>query len=254
MNHIRTLHFRLLLVTVFALTLAIMAQNPAQIARGQGDGESENAIVWIGYGDTLEVWLPYTPDSGYEWTLDYVQFWDLKPLGDPELVVTPSEADGGAEGLAIWRFKAVGSDVTPLRLALPRPGEEDEEPLDTFETVVWIEPSGAEPRTTVLLDARFPVDEVRLAPGDELVVQLDANETTGYEWTVAEVDEDVLQQVGEPGYVPDQPVAPGSGGTSVWEFQAADPGETALRLEYAASYESDPEPYQVFEVAVIVSE
>ncbi len=254
MKHIRTLYFRLLVAVAVTLSLAITALNPAKLAHGQGDGEAENAILWIGYGDMLEVWLPYTPDSGYEWTLDYVQFWDLKPLGDPELVVTPSEADGGAEGLAIWRFEAVGADVTPLRLVLLRPGEEDQEPLDTFETVVWIEPSGAEPRTTVLLDASFPVDEVRLAPGDELVVQLPANETTGYEWTLAEMDEDVLQQIGEPGYVPDQPVAPGSGGTSVWEFQAADPGETALRLEYAASYESDPEPAEVFKVAVIVSE
>lgn len=93
--------------------------------------------------------------------------------------------------------------------------------------------------------------QVALEVGQTLVLSLDSNPTTGYQWEITELDEGILKQTGHE-YEADQPVLVGSGGKEVWRFQAQSSGSTTLSLGYRRSWEEGVEPIQTFSVEVVV--
>ncbi|WP_378732870.1 protease inhibitor I42 family protein [Nocardia brasiliensis] len=96
--------------------------------------------------------------------------------------------------------------------------------------------------------------ERRLTVGQPLVVTLPANPSTGYSWQIAEVDTNVVRAQGEPAFTPDPnvPVAPGSGGTSVWTFVGNAPGISRLTMDYLRPWEQGMEPAQTFSLTIKV--
>lgn len=91
---------------------------------------------------------------------------------------------------------------------------------------------------------------IALAAGDTLIVELEGNPTTGYTWELEAIDESILSLVGEPDYRSDSDLV-GSPGAFTFTFEAAEPGETALRLVYLRPWE-DVEPIQTFSVSITV--
>lgn len=64
--------------------------------------------------------------------------------------------------------------------------------------------------------------EHSLAVGDELVVRLPENRTTGYKWHLALPDEGL--ELADDSYEPPDPGKPGSGGTRTVRLRATSPG------------------------------
>lgn len=93
-----------------------------------------------------------------------------------------------------------------------------------------------------------------LARGQTLVVALDSNPTTGYGWAVADVDKNVLRQVGDSVYQSSNtnPGVMGAGGTETFRFEAASAGTTTLKLIYRRSWETGVAPIKTFTVQVTV--
>ncbi len=94
---------------------------------------------------------------------------------------------------------------------------------------------------------------VRLGQGEELVITLESNPTTGYSWHVIETNPEVLKQVGEIEYEqsPGSDGLVGAGGTEMIRFEAVAPGEVTLTLGYYRSWEDKP-PVETFTVTVVV--
>jgi inhibitor of cysteine peptidase len=92
---------------------------------------------------------------------------------------------------------------------------------------------------------------VTLKMGDTLVVSLEGNVTTGFNWVPAPQEPALLQQVGEPEVTPVSDLV-GASGTIVLKFKAAAAGQTLLRLDYKRPFEQDTPPVKTFEVTVIV--
>jgi inhibitor of cysteine peptidase len=92
---------------------------------------------------------------------------------------------------------------------------------------------------------------VELAVGQELQVQLAGNPTTGYTWSLTGLDENFLQQQGEPDYESDSDLI-GAGGTATYTFKAESAGQTTLKLIYSRSFEPDNPPKKTFEVEVVI--
>lgn len=116
---------------------------------------------------------------------------------------------------------------------------------------------GSEPGSgpeAVTLGADDDGATITLEPGQELVVSLEGNPTTGFSWAVIGVDEAVLAPVGEPEYTPasTDSTLVGGGGTFSLRFEAVGEGETTLELGYARSWETGVEPEDTFTVAVTV--
>lgn len=108
------------------------------------------------------------------------------------------------------------------------------------------------PPAPLVVDAARSGASLTLRTGEELVVRLDANRTTGYAWTWTEGPAGVVAHVGAPLYETAPDGAAGAGGTEVFTFRAAAPGTTTLRFAYARSWERDAEPARVATYSVTV--
>jgi len=89
--------------------------------------------------------------------------------------------------------------------------------------------------------------------GDTLTVVLKANPTTGFKWSIEDVDVAVLREIGT-AYKRD-PVSGGvvgSGGKFSARFVAGDAGQTNLRLIYSRSFEKGKPPAKLFDLRVRV--
>ncbi len=96
--------------------------------------------------------------------------------------------------------------------------------------------------------------DVKLGQGQELVVQLEANPTTGYQWILAEGGKAILKQEGAPVYTAKthSPLIMGAGGIETWRFRATYPGREVLRFEYRRPWEKDKPPERVMRFNVVV--
>ena len=88
--------------------------------------------------------------------------------------------------------------------------------------------------------------------GDTIVIELDSNPTTGYEWSVDEVDESVITYRGSAYEAADGNLV-GQGGTQTLTFQAANSGDSEIHLKYWRSWEGDSSVVERFDVTITVS-
>ena len=101
--------------------------------------------------------------------------------------------------------------------------------------------------------------------GQEIIIRLKGNATTGYSWVVGKIEGDALGQVGKVKYVSDQPPMPagggdrrlmrhkvGGGGKYVFTFRATKAGTAKLTLEYKRLWEKGKPPAKTFTLTVNV--
>ena len=92
---------------------------------------------------------------------------------------------------------------------------------------------------------------IKTTPGEEFVIKLDANPTTGYEWQLVQSIDDSLVKFVNSHYVPDMTSLLGSGGKSVWTFKAVRAGKAQISFKYIRPWEKNTPP--VKEATYIVS-
>ncbi len=107
--------------------------------------------------------------------------------------------------------------------------------------------SGATEKTITASDAGRPIE---LRVGQELVLNLESNPSTGYSWSLTDTRHPVLISLGKPTYKHAASV-PGAGGLQSWTFRATEPGVQTLKLEYRRPWEKKvPEKTVTFQVVV----
>jgi len=92
---------------------------------------------------------------------------------------------------------------------------------------------------------------VELKVGQELLVSLESNPTTGYAWEAVDLEGGVLRQVGDWDFEP-QSEAMGSGGVQTIRLKASETGSMELKLVHHRSWEKDVEPLGTFSIQVTV--
>ena len=116
--------------------------------------------------------------------------------------------------------------------------------LVTMVLVPWGDDSPASSAPTVYHQG----DSIAVANGDEFVVALPANPSTGYSWTAGD-DADVTN-------VSSRQVAggsrPGATGTQEITFRATNTGKSTLELAYARSFEPGVPPAKTAQFPVSV--
>jgi predicted secreted protein len=108
----------------------------------------------------------------------------------------------------------------------------------------------ANPR--VQLDQAADGSSVQLTRGQELVVELPSNRTTGYDWYLSgalpsqlTTASDTYETTSEPGVV-------GAGGTHVFTYTVAAAGSGTLKLVYVRPWETGVRPAKTFAVTITV--
>lgn len=92
---------------------------------------------------------------------------------------------------------------------------------------------------------------IEMKTGDILVVSLEGNITTGYNWVPAPQTPELLKQVGETEVTPTSDLV-GAPGQIVLKFEAVAAGQTVLHLDYKRPWETNVRPEKTFEVTVVV--
>ena len=93
---------------------------------------------------------------------------------------------------------------------------------------------------------------IELKRGDKLIVELEGNPTTGFQWEAMALDTAILKQEGDPEWKTDQPGLLGSEVTCTLKFGVLRAGRTELRLVYHQPWDKETPPAQTFEVTVVV--
>ena len=109
------------------------------------------------------------------------------------------------------------------------------------------------PPAPVTVSADQSGTSVALASGQDLVVRLPSNPTTGYRWIYVEPKDAVLRVDGPSSYdAQSAGGAAGAGGTEIWKLAPLKPGQQQLRFEYRRPWEPDVAPSRVATYTVTV--
>jgi inhibitor of cysteine peptidase len=111
--------------------------------------------------------------------------------------------------------------------------------------------SGCSAQTALALEAKDDGNQITLAKGQTLAINLEVNPTTGYTWEMLEPEGAILRQVGEAEFNADSELL-GAPGTLTLLFEAAEAGQMDLKLVYHRPWETGVEPLGTFTVQVTV--
>ncbi len=97
--------------------------------------------------------------------------------------------------------------------------------------------------------------QVELRKGQTLVITLESNPTTGYQWEVIENEESVMLQKGKAEFKSSNTgnhPSSGKSGTETFRFDAQSLGNGTLKMVYHRSWEKEVEPLKTFTLQVKV--
>lgn len=93
-----------------------------------------------------------------------------------------------------------------------------------------------------LAETNNMTNTIKATVGKEVVITLEANATTGYQWQLAKpLDESLLKLVSSE-YLPDKTELVGVGGKQVWVFQGIKEGKTVVYFKYIRPWEKNIPP------------
>lgn len=86
-----------------------------------------------------------------------------------------------------------------------------------------------------------PAVPIQVKAGDEFVIVLESNASTGFAWRLASATEERTVRFVRSRYEgPSASAAVGAAGKEYWTFAAVAGGSAVIRLEYARSFETTP--------------
>jgi inhibitor of cysteine peptidase len=104
----------------------------------------------------------------------------------------------------------------------------------------------------VNLTAADKGSQVKVKVGGLIVINLDGNPSTGYNWEAKDLDTTLFEQVGDSTFISSNPGSVGSGGTLTLTFKALKAGTATLTLVYHRPWETGSDPIDTFAVTVTV--
>jgi inhibitor of cysteine peptidase len=105
---------------------------------------------------------------------------------------------------------------------------------------------------SVTLTAAEKGSQIFVKVGDQIVISLDGNPSTGYTWEAQDLDPTIFEQIGEVTFTSTNPGLVGSGGTLTITFKALKPGTAPLTLAYHRPWETGTNPIETFTITVTV--
>ncbi len=204
--------------------------------------------VSLALDETLVVQIPTIPKEGYEWMLLDYDSSVLVPEGEGTYI---EDADpDSAGGVAEFRFTMVGSGENILYFVFRN--EAEGVSSNTYGLIVTV-PGDHEKIVVVTPNPTGP-QMATLEVGEVMVIELPTIPEEGFEWFAKDLDETILNQIGETEYIADT-AEDSAGGVTRLQFKAVGLGETNLNLIYAmmTNDTSDYVSMNFFGMNVIVS-
>ena len=118
--------------------------------------------------------------------------------------------------------------------------------------IMLIIASACNPTKHTNLTAADKGSQVEVKVGDQIVISLDANPSTGYTWEPKDLDTTMFEQVGDPVFSSSNPSLVGSGGTLTLTFKTLKAGTVNLTLVYQRPWETGVDPIDTYAITVNV--
>ncbi|QRY81785.1 protease inhibitor I42 family protein [Pseudomonas sp. PDNC002] len=108
-------------------------------------------------------------------------------------------------------------------------------------------------KPVVTLEDASDCKPLKLHEGQELVLILPSNPTTGFRWEMRNAANGLLRALGPEVYSnPEDAGLVGSAGESTWRFRVSGAGEDKLELAYRRPWEAEVAPAQTFVCPIAV--
>ncbi|MBP2172079.1 protease inhibitor I42 family protein [Methanococcus voltae] len=197
-------------------------------------GESYDVALESEGSDTVNIILP--KDKTFDIKLydgDRDKTWKLSPyytgvrVVDEDYIPDTTSANGilpiEDKGYNTWILKATRSEDIPVIFEYVNASGY------VFKTMTY--------NLTIMPSYTTSYKGIEL--GQDFILELPENPTTGYTWYYFIDDENVVR-VNEEKYVPNDIQLLGSGGTKFWVFEGVGKGSTTIKFEYKRSWEEEP--------------
>ncbi len=212
--------------------------------------------IRLAVGSDLLVMLCSNPSTGFAWS-DPV-------ISDPSILSTTgstAEPSGsprpGAAGTQAFGFHAEQAGSASVQLAYSRAWEGGEEGVWTVDLDVAVVPATSAPVTVSVSCDSFEATPFQgagtiLAVGEDLLVTLCSNASTGYVWGDPQIsDPTVVTLTGVNGDAPASPL-PGAPGSQSWLFEAVATGTVRIHMSYGQPWEGGAQDAWTFDLDVTV--
>ncbi|OQX17993.1 MAG: hypothetical protein BWK80_38725, partial [Desulfobacteraceae bacterium IS3] len=241
-------------ITALLTLFVFLAAGTAFAANvGTFTSADDGKTVSLQVGDTLDVSLESNPSTGYQWT---VVNTDEKVVKNTDKTYTSACEDGmvGCGGKELFTFEAVSAGTTGLKIAYYRSWEGADSAISTFTLHVSVagvagEEKGGNAGTFTSADDG---KSVSLQIGDTISVSLMSNPSTGYQWTIESLDQNVLKHTGKSYASACEETVVGCGGKELFGFEAVSAGKTSLKIAYYRSWQSADSAISTFRLNVSV--
>jgi inhibitor of cysteine peptidase len=196
------------------------------------EGDNGGSVT-VTEGQSVVLTLSANPTTGYDWVVTSTD----KTFGYPKTKFTADSQKVGSGGIdkMTWSTKSPLSMVGTHHVELAYKRSWEKSSLKTFKFDVVVKAPGA---SAVHIDANDAGKTVSVKKGQDIVVSLASNPTTGYDWSVSRTD----KSFGYPdsvAFVADSK-AIGSGGTDVLTWKTSDPfaqGTHSVELVYKRAWD-----------------
>ncbi|UUQ63362.1 protease inhibitor I42 family protein [Pseudomonas fuscovaginae UPB0736] len=120
-------------------------------------------------------------------------------------------------------------------------------------SLVLLTACAQQPRQNVTLENQSECP-MQLKTGQNMILSLPSNPTTGYRWAIQDSAGGVLKSLGPEVYHnPENSDVIGAAGQSTWRFQAFASGTGRLRLTYQQPWEPEVPPAESFDCPIVVN-
>jgi predicted secreted protein len=208
---------------------------PALIINESGDGQVFDVLD----GQDVIVQLPSSPTTGHEWVVAETDRTFGYPYSIDYLAPSRGQGSGGVTHLT-WKTRSfapmTGRHTVVLELRRHWEDPRVTAAADSFSFTVEIHRAGF---AAVVIEDADDGEIFDVVQGQDVIVRLEENPATGYEWTVAYTD----RTLGYPEYVTYVPVseATGAGGYTEMMWRTESPrdmaGKHSVRLELRRPWE-----------------
>jgi inhibitor of cysteine peptidase len=189
--------------------------------------------IAVEQGKVVALYLAANPSTGYGWSVVATD----KTFGYPEEKFFASSGATGAGGTSrfVWKTDGPLSTIGKHSVTLEYKRAWEKKAAKSFTFVVDVRAAAAK---SVAIGASDDGKTFAVKQGQDVVVSLPANATTGYEWSVLSTDKSF-------GYPEESYVASGSsvggGGTSIFTWHTSTPfalGRHTVKLQYKRDWEA----------------
>ena len=105
----------------------------------------------------------------------------------------------------------------------------------------------------VSVDASYSGQQVKVAVGGSVIVTLESNASTGFQWVLVSIgDETVLEKVANTYEAPEDTDMVGAPGKEIWTFKALKKGTSTISMEYSRPWEGGEKGEWTFVLLVVV--